>query len=223
MKLLKDIRIFIYDECSSSFFSSRHLIQKNFNLISTRLAKFLATQGLYTNGDYDHIYLIFRESKDGFNVLESTEKLEKELNWIKGFYVEISKEKFSNLDNGNNVIEFYELLNKTLSYIFPSSKDIIESSINLLIEYGENIEIGYKCKSNGDICVNLKYRLLDNCKFIPIIIISNGNGDVIKRVELAPASELGMFGEIRITKTKVTIMHKKLYIRRNCFPIKIDI
>ncbi|MCH5172487.1 MAG: hypothetical protein J1F31_06645 [Erysipelotrichales bacterium] len=223
MKLIRDIRVFIYDKHINNFFGARSFSAKKINIAVTRLAKLLATKKFYTNGDYDHIYLIFRESREDFNVLENNTKLERELNWIKMFYVEIPKKQFSNLDNENNIMEFYELLRKILSYIFPFYQKIIDSSIELLIDYGEKAEIEYKSKNNEKIHVNLKYQLLDNSMFLPIIVVCSKNGNVIRRLEMDKTNELGMFGNIRINKNKIIITPKNGIYYKRFSSIEIEI
>lgn len=216
MKIISDIRIY-------KGVGHTEIKNKIMNLSAHRAAMKLREKQ-FSLGEYDHLYLCFSaDIPSGSVVLD--ENIDKNFPWFRNALVGISLVELSEIETAEEPAVLFNQIENVLLRLFgrePSVQKNIKDAIEDA-KKGPEMLMRFKEKESAKGKATIFLRLLNNAHYLPLLSVTNADGEEILRKNLPETIDLGTIGEIRLSSKKVTVMPRKNVLNNNFRPISFEI
>lgn len=215
MKIIKDIRV--YKDRNS------HIGNKQLSLSVHRMAMKLREKE-FSLGDYDHLYLCFSESYPTDSVV-LIDKIDRYFPWFRRVEIGVSSEELKAIETSEEPSFLFQKIEKILLTLFGG-----DSAKEQLIRYaieeaakGPQMLMFFKEKKTAKGTATVYLRLLDNAKYLPLLVVTREDGTEVLREDLPETSDLGNVGEIQLSSKKVTVKPRKNAFTGELTPVSFEI
>ena len=216
MKIISDIRIY-------KGVGHTEIKNKIMNLSAHRAAMKLREKH-FSLGEYDHLYICFSADIPAGSVVLD-ENVDKNFPWFRNALVGISLNELSEIETAEEPAVLFNQIENVLLRLFgreqsaqKNIKDAIEDA-----KKGPEMLMRFKEKETAKGKATIFLRLLNNAHYLPLLCVTNADGEEILRKNLPETIDLGTIGEIRLSSKKVTIMPRKNVLNNNFRPIFFEI
>ena len=216
MKIISDIRIY-------KGVGHTEIKNKIMNLSAHRAAMKLREKH-FSLGEYDHLYICFSADIPAGSVVLD-ENVDKNFPWFRNALVGISLNELSEIETAEEPAVLFKQIESVLLRLFgreqsaqKNIKDAIEDA-----KKGPEMLMRFKEKETAKGKATIFLRLLNNAHYLPLLCVTNADGEEILRKNLPETIDLGTIGEIRLSSKKVTIMPRKNVLNNNFRPIFFEI
>lgn len=216
MKIISDIRIY-------KGVGHTEIKNKIMNLSAHRAAMKLREKQ-FSLGEYDNLYLCFSTDIPAGSVVLD-ENGDKNFPWFRNALVGISLDELSAIETAEEPAAVLNQIENALLILFGgdlSVKKIIKDAIKDA-KKGPEMLMRFKEKETAKGKAVIYLRLLNNAHYLPLLCVTNADGEEILRKNLPETTDLGTIGEIRLNSKKVTVMPRKNAFTNNARPISFEI
>lgn len=223
-KIISDIRLYKSEKKNEyGVYATEDFADKKLNAIITRVAMKLR-ENEFSLGEFDHLYINFTTCDIGEETFMS-DKVDTYHPWYRYCLAHIEKDIYNKLGS----LESYDYIIQQVSNIlvtYFSSQEFDEarilSCIRTALEQGENMLMKLKEKVTQKRRVVVYLRLLDTCKFHPLLRVYNMENDLLFEKDLPETITLDYIGDIQVNAKKVTIKPRKNTFSTQYVPLVFD-
>ena len=102
------------------------------------------------------------------------------------------------------------------------SEEVVRKSI-AEAKKGAEMLMRFKEKKAAKGIATIYLRLLENGKYLPLLCVTNLNGDEVFHADLPETIDLNIIGEIQLSSKKVTVKPRKNALSKGLEPISFDV
>lgn len=216
-KPISDIRLFmsrVPNEDGQSLpapCGSRHIS------VALRRIAMKLREGGFSLGDFDHLYVNLTPCTPEGTVQMAARSVHRETAWLR--YVDAGVTEAQLADEPALDALALGLAEKCLLLFAPdeSRQRLVRSAVREATEQGADMLMRFKEKRVPGLTATVFLRLLDSGLYLPLLCVSDADGQEKLRADLPPCMELHALGEIRLTRRTVTILP-----RRNAFTVGME-
>ena len=219
MKIISDIRLYKSSE------NDNHVgfASKSLNIAVRRIVMKLREQK-FSLGDFDHLYLNFTTCEQEGTVT-LIDKVDRYHPWYRYCDIGVTHSNYDNLGNNDCIEYVYAKLKDVLLSQFSMEdgiEEIIETSLTEA-KKGPEMLMYFKEKKSTRGTATVYLRLLDNGKYLPLLCITDLDGNEIFRTNLPETLDLNIIGEIQLSNKKVTVKPRKNAFTKGLEPISFKL
>ena len=145
--------------------------------------------------------------------------------WYRYYDVNISDGMFSILGSAEIRDEVIKPIRNVLVQNF-ATVDFDEKQINSCVaqalEQGENMLMKFKEKITAKRKAILYLRYLDNCRYLPLLRVSDMEDRLLFETDLPEMHDLNCLGDIQLSNKKVTVKPRKNAYTKTAWPISFE-
>lgn len=219
MKKISDIRIYK----SSDTMRPTGFASKELNIAVRRVAMKLREQN-FSLGEFDHLYLNFTTSRP-VGTIELIDKVDRYHPWYRYCDIGVSAGEYENLGNHDCFEYIFENI-KTILHEKFCTDDITEKIVSEAIveaKKGASMLMRFKEKKSAKMIATIYLRLLDSGYFLPLLQVTDYDGNEILSVDLQETLDMNTIGEILLNSKKVTIKPRKNVFANGLEPISFEL
>ncbi len=224
MAVIKDIRIYRSDRENIDGNSlPAAFTNKNLDCTIRRIVMKLR-EGGFSLGDFDHLYVNLTICPVENKISPAGRSFDRYHPWLRWYDAEIDRELFDGLLTPRAVMPVTDILKQILIGHFCTSHfppDDIRACIVAATTQGANMLVRFKEKESEENRVVVYLRYLDNGHYRPLLHVFDREGRLLLEKDLPEEADLNAYGEIRLSRTKVTIKPKKNRLTKGRRPIEI--
>lgn len=188
-----------------------------------RIAMKLREQG-FSLGEFDHLYLIFTpDQPEGTISLSDT--VDRYHPWYRLCYVHTSEEDYARLHEAEACEYVINALGRVLTSLFSNnsfSEKQILACIQHALEHGEQMQVRFKEKQTATRKAEVFLRYLDACRYWPLLCVHDAEGALLLEQDLPETLMLDAYGEILLSRKKVTIKPRRNAFTENMSPMVFE-
>ncbi len=212
MKIISDIRLYKgYELNKYSDISNKEL-----NISVCRVVMKLREQKI-SLGEFDHLYLNFTTCKPK-GTFEFVDKIEPYHPWYRYCNIGVTQSEYDNL----TIQLIYEKISSVLVDLFNIAEDVIQNAITEA-QKGPEMRMLFKEKKSAKVTATIYLRLLDSGKYLPLLCVTNLNGQELLSQDLPETADLNIIGKIHLSSKKVTINPRKNALTTGLTPISFEL
>ncbi len=212
MKTISDIRLYKSSESNTH----TDMASKELNTAVQRVVMKLREYG-FSLGEYDHLYLNFTTCKPkGF--LELIDVADPYHPWYRYCDIGVTQSEYDNF----NIQHIYEKIHFVLVSLFNSQEDIIKKAI-FEAQKGSEMLMHFKEKKSAKGTATIYLRLGDNGKYLPLLCVTDVDGNEILRRDLPETIDFNIIGEIQLSSKKVAVKPRKNAFTTGLNPISFEL
>lgn len=219
MKKIRDIRIYKSSE------KERYIgfINRTLNLFVRRLSMKLREQN-FSLGEFDHLYLNFTVCKPA-GVIELIDTVDHYHPWYRYCDVGVNQSEYDNLENSDCAEYIFQKIEAVLLSQFSTEENISEIVKHSMAEAqkGSEMLIYLKEKNSAKGIATIYLRLLNNGKYLPLLHVTDLNGNDIFCADLPETLDLNTIGDILLSSKRVTVKPRKNAFTKGLEPISFDL
>lgn len=225
MKLIKDIRLYKSDTDNIDGNSLPHgFASKELNIVIHRIVMKL-WENKFSLGDFDHLYVNFTKCEVDNYIGLSKRSIDKYYPWYRYYDVQVDDIVFSRLETQNSFDEIISLLLTVLNKFFASEhfdEKLIGLCFSEAINQGEKMTVKFKEKCTSQRKAVLYLRYLDTGRYAPLLKVFDSNDKLLLETDLPEVIDFNSFGEIQLSKNKITIKPRKNCYTKTTNPISFE-
>lgn len=215
MKVISDIRMYKSSENENHIgFASKPL-----NLAVRRVTMKLREQN-FSLGEFDHLYLNFTTCRPE-GTIDLIDKVDRYHPWYRYCDIGVSQDEYDRLGTGDCTGYVYAKMETVLVSLF-NSEEVVKKSI-AEAKMGSEMLMHFKEKRSAKGIATIYLRLLDNGKYLPLLCVTNLDGNDIFRANLPETIDLNIIGEIQLNSKKVTVKPRKNAFAKGLEPISFNL
>ena len=201
MKRISDIRLYKSSEKENHIgFASKSL-----NIAVRRVTMKLREQN-FSLGEFDHLYLNFTTCRPE-GTIELIDIVDPYHPWYRYCDIGVSQGEYEELGTNDCTDYVYAKIEDVLVSLF-GSEEVVKKSISEA-EKGPEMLMRFKEKKSTKGIATIYLRLLENGKYLPLLCVTNLDGDEVFRADLPETIDLNIIGEIQLSSKKVTVKPRK--------------
>lgn len=225
MKIISDIRIYKSDVENIDGNSLPIILEdKSLSAITTRIVMKLRENN-FSLGEFDHLYINFTTCPIDGGIALSKRSIDRYHPWCRYYDVNISDDMFSILGSAEIRDEVIKLIRDVLVQNFVTV-DFDEKQINSCLvqalEQGESMLMKFKEKTAAKRKATLYLRYLDNCRYLPLLRVSDMEDRILFETDLPEMLDLNCLGDIQLSSKKVTVKPRKNAYTKTTQPISFE-
>ena len=226
MAIIKDIRIFkSYIENVDGNSLPTGFSDKEINIAVHRIVMKLREKN-FSLGDFDHLYINFTTCFVENEIALSKRSKDRYFPRFRYYDVMINQDLFDILGTPQSAQAIFELLEKVLQDCFSTeqfTKEAIHLCVLEAITQGENMLIKFKEKrtSNNNAVIYLRY--LNNGHYFPLLRVLDMEDNLLLEEDLPETNDLDAFGDILLSRKKITIKPRKNIFAKELEPISFEL
>ena len=166
----------------------------------------------FTLGDFDHLYINLTTCCVENEIAPAKRSKDRYHSWYRYYDVEISREFYDMLETPQCTQPVIKLVERVLQRCFCTQqfdKGYIHSCFFEAITQGENMLMKFKEKKSAKNSAIVYLRYMNNGRYFPLLRVYDMNNNLLLEKDLPETQELGAFGEIQLSREKVTIKPRK--------------
>ena len=215
MKRISDIRLYKSSEKENHIgFASKSL-----NIAVRRVAMKLREQN-FSLGEFDHLYLNFTTCRPE-GTIDLIDKVDSYHPWYRYCDIGVSQGEYEELGTDDCTDYVYTKMETVLVGLF-GSEEVVRKSI-AEAKKGAEMLMRFKEKKAAKGIATIYLRLLENGKYLPLLCVTNLNGDEVFHADLPETIDLNIIGEIQLSSKKVTVKPRKNALSKGLEPISFDV
>lgn len=226
MTIIKDIRIFkSYIENVDGNSHPTGLSDKEINIAVHRIVMKLREKN-FSLGDFHHLYINFTTCFVENGIAPSKRSKDRYSPWFRYYDVMVNQDLFEILGTPQSTQAIFELLEKVLQDCFSTgqfTKEDIHLCVLEAITQGESMLMKFKEKrtSNNNAVIYLRY--LNNGHYFPLLRVFDMEDNLLLEEDLPETNNLDAFGDILLSRKKITIKPKKNIFVKELEPISFEL
>lgn len=226
MTIIKDIRIFKSNvENVDGNSHPTGILDKEINIAVHRIVMKLREKN-FSLGDFHHLYINFTTCFVENGIALSKRSKDRYSPWFRYYDVMINQDLFDILGTPQSTQAIFGLLEKVLQDFFSTeqfTKEAIHLCVLEAITQGENMLMKFKEKrtSNNRAVIYLRY--LNNGHYFPLLRVFDMEDNLLLEEDLPETDNLGSFGDILLSRKKITIKPRKNVFAKGFEPISFEL
>ena len=220
-RIIADIRLFRSEgRTESGHFDMVSFGDKRLNAVVKRIVMKLREHG-FSVGDFDHLYINFTLSE-----LSAPMELSREVDryhpWFRHCHVRVPREVYESLGTPDSHGHIISIIGDVLTAFFARAdfdEAKIRDCIREAVTGGEGILMPFKEKTTAKRRAVLYLRFLDSCRYVPLLRVYDGEGNLLLERDLPQMVTLDALGELQVGLKKVTVKPRKNALTGGIKPI----
>ena len=223
-RIISDIRLY-KSESQSEYggYNTEAFGDKQLNAVVKRVVMKLRESG-FSLGEFDHLYINFTTCDFG-REMSLSNNADRYCPWFRDCDVHIEKDLYNKLGSIETRDDIIQWIGNVLVTFF-ASEDFddarILSCIQQAVEQGENMLMKFKEKVSTNRRAVIFLRLLDCCKFHPLLRVYDHEENLLFEKDLPEAVTLDYLGEIQLSAKRVTIKPRKNAFTTQMSPLAFE-
>ena len=221
MDQIRDIRIFEADWPNEDYQSMPQYIGQIYRFdgmdvmdVIQRML-FILRSELFGFEGFHHLYLNYTPLLPHGQMQAAKRTYSREDSWFRFVDIGCEVETFNSW-HFEKKTEFIvsTMMNAVLLMTREADRSVAAECIREVLEKGENLLLPYKRKENTDYDVEIQLRITDEPDFIPVILISRKNGEIVCKKELRGYGRdefICQFRSVSIGKASIRISPRRNY------------
>ncbi len=159
-------------------------------------------------GDFDHLFINLTTCSVENEIALAKRSIDKYHTWYRYYDAEINQEFFDMLETPQCIQFVIEIVERVLQKYFCSQQfdtQHMRSCFSEAITQGENMLMKFKKKKSATNTAIIYLRYMNNERYFPLLRVYDKNNNLLLEKDLPETFELNAFGEIQLSKKKVTI------------------
>ena len=206
-RIIADIRLFRSEgRTDSGHFDMVSFGDKRLNAVVKRIVMKLRENG-FSMGDFDHLYINFTRCELSVP-MELSREVDRYHPWFRHCHVRVPREVYESLGTPDSHGHIIPIIGDVLT-VFFACEDFGEARISDCIREavtgGEGMLMFFKEKATAKRRAVLYLRLLDSCRYAPLLRVYDGAGSLLLERDLPQMVTLDALGELQVGLKKVTV------------------
>mgnify|MGYP004549824543 CR=1 FL=1 len=174
----------------------------------------------FSLGEFDHLYLNFTTCRPE-GTIDLIDKVDSYHPWYRYCDIGVSQGEYEELGTDDCTDYVYTKMETVLVGLF-GSEEVVRKSI-AEAKKGAEMLMRFKEKKAAKGIATIYLRLLENGKYLPLLCVTNLNGDEVFHADLPETIDLNIIGEIQLSSKKVTVKPRKNALSKGLEPISFDV
>ena len=173
-------------------------------------------------GDFDHLFINLTTCSVENEIALAKRSIDKYHTWHRYYDVEINQELFDMLETPQCTQSVIEIVGQVLQKYFCSQQfdtQHMRSCFSEAITQGENMLMKFKEKKSATNTAIIYLRYMNNERYYPLLRVYDKDNKLLLEKDFPETLELNAFGEIQLSKKKVTIKPRNNLFARCLEPI----
>lgn len=215
MKVIGDIRLFrSADGGRPAEFAGQPL-----NIHVRRIVMKLREQK-FSLGEFDHLYLNFTPDRPE-ETIELNTAVDRYHPWYRYCDVGVSRAVYARLEQADCTGLICDRIGAALRQLFcgeAGAEEAVAQALSAAAE-GERMRMCFKEKRTAKATATLYLRLLNNGRYLPLLCVTDPEGNELLCRDLPQTEDLDPLGEIRLSGKRVTVYPRRNEFARNRRPL----
>lgn len=210
-RIIADISLFKSEgRTESGHFDMVSFGNKRLNAVVKRIVMKLRENG-FSMGEFDHLYINFTLCELSAP-MELSQEVDRYHPWFRHCHVRVAREVYESLGTVDGHEHIISIIGDALTAFFARA-DFDEARIRNCVQEavtgGEGMLMFFKEKATGKRRAVLYLRLLDSCRYAPLLRVYDGAGSLLLERDLPQMVTLDALGELQVGLKKVTVKPRK--------------
>ncbi len=212
MKIISSIRLYKSTESNTH----TDIGNKEINIAVQRVVMKLREYN-FSLGEFDHLYLNFTICKPN-GTFELIDEVDTYHPWYIYCDIGVTQSEYENI----TIQLVYEKISLVLVNLFNIPEDVIRDAITEA-QKGSEMQMFFKEKKSAKATATIFLRLLGSGKYLPLLRVTDLDGQELLCKDLPETIDLSIFGEIQLSAKKVTIKPRKNAFTKDLKPISFKL
>ena len=225
MRVIKDIRVY---RSSVENIDGNSLpdgfTNKELHCVIHRIVMKLREVG-FSLGEFDHLFINLTTCAVTNKVALAERSLYRDYPWLRYYDVEISQFLYDSLGEKQSVIPVVEIIEQVIQKFFCTPEfdaATIGAYFSEALTQGENMLMKFREKRTDHVIASVYLRYLDSGQYEPLLRVTTTDDRLLFEKRLKRTLRLDAFGEIRISKKRITIIPRRNSFTKEMKPMLFD-